>query len=291
MIKMGEKKKAGNISQREKDIQYIMDTATKHGIELIYQKHPVFQGTDKLLLNHVDFNQLRKKSEEIYSNLLNNNIRGEKAKEYIEKELTDYVESGVFFNEKGNKIIARASFNEKPNLLEKIVSIFKPKSEGEKELNDIMGTIHNLGLLYQSKGYEKSVPQLNEQFKEAGKYLQKLGARGFVPAATSILEAYGQIDKRQADSWIKEYSKIHKYDIKEGKEHIARIKSGIEAYISPQKIAATILGAIGLIQIMFNAKITGAIIGSTETPVSTLIGALTLFLSLLWFFIISKKKL
>jgi len=267
---------------REKDIEYVMKLAIDKGIKSIYRTHPIFQGSEKLLLDHINYDSLRNKAEEIYSELVQNKIYGERARKYIETELTDYVNSGNFFDEKGTEIIGIGAIKEKPNLLEKMTSFLRGSSGGQEELNKTMQTLHDLYLFYKSGEYDKKIPELNESFDKVEQYLTRLEKGNFVPAMANILESYGKIDKRTADHWRKS-SQRHKRDVKEGEEHIKEIKKSIESYVSPQKVAAAIIGGIGMLLMLFNLQITGAVIGENSTLSAGIIGvAMILFASLLY---------
>ncbi len=274
-----EKEIEQGIGQGEKDIQYLMDYAAKLGIQKIYQDFPIFRGAEKLLLKHMDWEKLRTKSEEIYSGLIKNNIRGERARDYIEKKLADYVESAEFFDQKGKEIVVEKGVNFEPNSWDKFVSFFKPKSEGEKELNNTMNTLHDLYLLYKSKRYEKSIPELKEPFQKVEKYLSRLEGSDFVPAAANIFESYGTADKREMDSWRREYSKNFEKKVKEGKEHIKEVKSGLEGYLS--KVAASIFGICGLGMILSNFVITGAVIDAASKMTNNIVGGILIIVSML----------
>ncbi len=285
---MGKKRDNIGIKQREKDIQEIIRYAAKNGIESIYKNHPIFHGAEKLLLNHVDWEKLHDKAEEVYSNLLKNNIYGERANKYIKREIEDYVSSGKFFDEKGNKIIVEKSFKENPNLLEKIVSFFKPQSEGEKELTNTMGALHDLYTLYKSGGYEQSIPQLKGSFEKAGEYITKAGGVSILPAAANVLDAYG-VKKEISNSLRREYNKEHRKIIKKGKGHLEEVTLGLKKYAS--KIAASVLGVIGISLIIFSSKITGAVIDVQNSTISKVVGACMIFGSLLLIFNLLKKKI
>jgi|WetSurMetagenome_2_1015567.scaffolds.fasta_scaffold19078_2 hypothetical protein len=280
--------KRGSIKEGEEEIQYLMQYAAKLGVQAMYESQPAFKGAEELLMNHIDFKKLRGKAESLYSDLTKNRIRGDKAREYLQGELADYVTSAEFFDEEGNNIFVKRSIREeKPNFLERFASFFKPKSPGEEELNKNVMALRDAYAFYKSGGYDKDVPQLGETFGKVGKYLQEVKSSNFAPAMANIFEGYGVMPEKEANEWRRDANKNYREDLAMGREYVKEIKGGVKTYLAhkkyqvPERIAASILGIAGISLIAVSSKITGAVVGVSNNAPTIAFGSVLIIIAVL----------
>jgi hypothetical protein len=93
--------------EKESDINEIINSAVEEGIEAITKRHPRFRGNREYIIRHIDKKRLKNKINEIYSNIENRNWTVNKKIEYLQKELTDYVETGAALDEVGKEVILK----------------------------------------------------------------------------------------------------------------------------------------------------------------------------------------
>jgi hypothetical protein len=283
----------GEISSREADIDYIMQAAVKMGIQSMQEEHPTFGDAQEMLMKHIDLKKLRYKSEEIYSNLRSGKVPKDRIEEYIGRQLTDYVTSGEFFDATGNKIFVERGIKEKKSgVLEKFVSLFKQKSPGEEELNRNVMALQDAYAFYKSGGYEGKVSkELGETLEKAGKYVAELKSSNFAPAVANIFEAYGVMHEKEANRWRTEARKNYQRELREGREYVGQIKKGIESYLAPEKVAASVFAGIGIFMALASTKFTGAVVGAENSnPAIGLLGLGLIAVSALIFVFSSRKR-
>jgi len=241
-----------------------VNSAVQQGIESIIEEHPRFANFQDYLLKHLDKKKIEEKAYELYEKVSEKGMNKKDAERYIYQEITNYITSGSALDEKGKEIILKNSLEEKTGFLHKL--FHRPESNGEKYLDNTMEAFHDLYALFKSGDYAQRMPELTES-------VSVLHDLNFLDPAVDVLKSYGLIDSRK-HKFLKE--NIYKRVGEESK----KVTEGIERYIVPQKIAASIMGFVGIILIALNSKITGAVIGNPEARLSGFVGILILFISL-----------
>lgn len=279
-----ESKQRKEISPEDK----IMINAIESGVYSLASQ-PGMKNDALLLRKNLDMNRISYAKKEIKQKIYEQNIPKEKQADFLYENLANYIASGNALNEKWEQFFFEKVHKNKSNrnFLEKLAGVLKPhKFDGEKYLERAQNAYDDMyGILAQNKNMQEELPELTKAAKALSMY-------GHLDAALSSFKANGLMDKQT-------YNQLSKLHLETASIHSQRGMKSLENYIveknneakAYQKIAAILVGILGIIQIVFNAKITGAVIGTNEIPVSSAIGALTVFVSLAWFFIISKKKI
>lgn len=250
-----------------------LSNAVKQGIEAIVEEHPKFANFQPYLLKHIDHKKIQEKYFELYKE--SKGLGEQERINYIYNELADYVASGSVLDEKGKEIILKNSLEEKTGFFHKL--FHKSKFDGEKYLNNTMEAFNDLYALFKSGDYAQRMPELT-------KSVATLHDLNFLDPAVDVLKEYGLIDSKK-HRFLKE--NIYKRVGEESK----KVVGGIERYIVPEKIAASIIGFVGIVLIIFNLNITGAVIGENYPITIGIIGVFMIFFALLLLFRPLKKKL
>jgi hypothetical protein len=245
-----------------------INSAVKQGIEAIVEEHPKFANFQEYLLKHLDKKKIQEKVYELYEEASKNQMNEENAKRYIYNEIADYVASGEVLDERGKKMVLKSGLEEKTGFLHKF--FHKQKFDGEKYLNNTMEAFNDLYALFKSGDYAQRMPELTQS-------VATLHDLNFLDPAVDVLESYGLIDSKK-HKFLKEniYKKVG--------EESKKVVGGIEKYIVPQKVAASIIGFAGIMLLVFNLTITGAVIGSNSQITVGTFGMFMIFFALLLFF-------
>jgi hypothetical protein len=242
--------------------------AVQQGIESIIGEHPKFANFQEYLLKHIDQKKIQEKFYNLYKEASNKGMNEKDAKKHIYKELTNYVASGDVIDDKGKEVILKEGLEEKTGFFHKI--FHRTKFDGEKYLNNTMEAFHDLYALFKSGDYAKRMPELTQS-------VATLHDLNFLDPAVDVLKSYGLIDSKK-HKFLKEniYKRVG--------EESEKVIGGIEKYIVPEKIAASIIGFIGVMLIVFNLNITGAAIGNSSNITIGITGVFFIFFALLLFF-------
>jgi hypothetical protein len=252
-----------------------INSAIEQGIEAIVEEHPKFANFQDYLLKHLDKKKIQEKVYELYEEASAKKMDDKDAKRYIHNEIVDYISSGAVIDEKGKEIILKNSLEERTGFLHKL--FHKPKFDGEKYLNNTMEAFNDLYELFKSGDYSQRMPELT-------KSVVTLHDLNFLDPAVDVLKSYGLIDSKK-HQFLKEniYKRVE--------EESTKVVGGIEKYIIPKKIAASIMGLVGIMLMFSRLNMTGAVIGidSTNTTIG-IIGIFFVLFALLLFVKPSKKK-
>ena len=186
-----------------------------------------------------------------------------------------HVASGEFFTERGKQLVLRKSFESDSK------KWFRGKEakeilEGEKYLDDVMRSFKELYNLVKSGDYAQRMPELASA-------VSTVYDMGFADAAVNVLYENGLMDK--------ERYKVFKKAVRE------KTKQGVEAtgktltdYLMPEKVAAVVLGVLGLGILTTSNSITGNVIGVSGSTnfIAMILGAVVLGTGVWMFF--RKKK-
>jgi len=174
-------------------------------------------------------------------------------------------------------------------VLEKIVEFFKPnKFEGEKYFEKARNAYGDMyDILSQDKVAQEEIPELTKAAKAMKMY-------GFLDVALKNFKAHGMMDDKMYKMLSKELYKkttIKSEEGRKGLENYILSKEMKEENKVPQKVAASIIGFIGFILVIFNSTITGAVTGGDSQVTIGIVGGFMIFFALLLFFKPLKKKL
>ena len=264
---MAKKGKAPKYTENQKAVLKIIND----GIESLIKDNPRFENYQDYLKEHIDVKGIEKKFNDIYyDNTKNKSMKPQDARMDAYARTSMYVESGSLLDEKGKKVIAREGKLE-ARLFDKI--FHRPRSQGEIYLNKVADASHELLKIAESGKY--NVPEMT-------KPLMKLQKLGFASPAIAILSENGLIDKSR-----EKYLMKHLYDrVDEG---MKEVNTGIEKYVVPEKVAAAVIGFIGVFLMLSNINVTGAIIGENSTISIGIVGVFMIFFALLLYLRPFKK--
>jgi uncharacterized membrane protein len=263
------------------DESFIIKLGVEKGIDAIIKKHPRFKGRKKEIFEHIDLTRLKERAYDIYQNLANKKMSEEKRREYIIKELSDYVSTGIAFDDEGKEIIILKGLEEKAK--SGFIRGYSARKmwKGEQYLDRGLALAHNLSYIMESGDYTKKMPEI----AEAASVLEDMR---LLDPLIKAMRYNGSLDE-------KEYRFLQNKVYEKTRKSEGTIKSGIEKYFTEEKektlekIAASILAIFGISLIIASSKITGAVIGISKNVVSSFIGIFIVFGALL-LFSLSRKK-
>ncbi|MDP7521185.1 MAG: hypothetical protein QF567_03040 [Candidatus Pacearchaeota archaeon] len=268
----GKRKKGVNESD-------IINSAIQEGISEIIEHHPKFKENQEYIARHIDNKRLNKKVGEIYKNIEKNQeqLSHEERITYLYKELTNYVASGSAFDDLGKEVILKKGLEEKAK--SGFFRGFGARRElkGEKYLDNVVESFQDLYALFKKGDYAQRMPEL-------AKAVTTVYDMNFLDPAVDILKHYGLIDKQK-------YNLMKKSIRQKTTKEAGNIVGGIEKYLTPQKVAVSILGIFGVgLLISSGMNITGGVIGNLSSGTTGLIGGFLFLISLALFFKGSKRK-
>jgi hypothetical protein len=258
-------KKGKTMSDEEKLINY----AIKNGVNYIVGSHPLFGDFENYILHHVDQKGIVDKFNKTYSNAIAKSKSRDDALKTAYKTIEKYIASGNLLDDQAKKVILTEGLKEKTGGLRKV---FRTEILGEKYLNNTINTFKGLDDLMQSGDYAEKMP-------EVAQAVAKLKDAGFHYAATRILKEGGIIDEKKEQNMLRVV-------YKNVKEEPKKVVSALE-----QKIAASIIGAVGMLIMLFNANMTGAVIGENSTVGAGIVGIGMILFALLLYSRPLKKAL
>lgn len=245
---------------------------SKKGIDEIIKHHQRFKGRRKEIIAHLDRTRLKERVYDIYQNLSGKRISEKKRKEYIVNELSDYISTGIAFDDEGKEIILLKGLEEKAKSGFIKGHSARKMLRGEQYLDRGLGLAHNLSYIMKSGNYAEKMPEI----AEAADTLEDMH---LLDPLIKIMKYSGVLDKR-------EYKFLQNRVYEKAIQSEKNIKKGIEKYV-----AAAILGVLGISLIAFSSKITGAFIGVPNTAIiSEATGAVMILISLVLSLIKGKNK-
>ncbi len=256
----------------------IIDSAIEKGIGVLLEDHPRFRKYQEDILENINRKELRKKKDEIYENIRERNWSDKKKRKYILKELANYVATGIPLYEPGQTIILRKGLEERAAKGFFKKRFARRRLKGEKYLDNAIEAAEEGYYLLKKGNLKKHLPE----FK---KNLWTLKKMGFLDNYLSILQDYGVFSQREASRYKKTIREIAKEKVGESKKIFGKT---IEEYITPQKVAASILLVLGAGLILLSSiNITGMVIGGLSNLSDVyggLIGIFLILISLILFF-------
>ena len=262
------------MAKKDKQTITLLNNAVQSGIELIIKEHPRFANFRDYLIKHIDQKKIQEKFFNLYKRASESGMNEKEASIYVHNNLSNYVASGSVLDEKGKEIILKSGLEEKTGFFHKL--FYRPKFNRGKYLDNTMEAFNDMYTLFKSGNYSERMSELVES-------VGTLKDLNFLDPAVDILKSYGLIDNKK-HRFLKE--NIYR----RAKEESQKTVKGIENYFVPQKVAALIIGGIGVILIAFNLSITGAVVGNNFTITKEIIGVFMIIFASLLFLMFLKKS-
>ncbi len=258
------------------DERFFVNLGVEKGVDAIIRKHPRFKGRKNEIMQHLDLPRLKERVYEIYENLADKKISENKRKEYIVKELADYISTGIAFDDEGKEIILMKGLEEKAG--SGFIRGYRARKmlRGEQYLDRGLALAHNLSYLMESGNYAEKMPEI----AEAASTLEDMQ---LLDPLIKTMRQSGSLSRR-------EYNFLQGRVYEQAIESENRIKSGIEKYVTSRKVAASILGILGMFLIAFSSRITGAVVGVKNNISSGIAGIILVIIAICMLLSSSKEK-
>ncbi|HPD81737.1 MAG TPA: hypothetical protein PK357_01415 [Candidatus Pacearchaeota archaeon] len=276
--------------QEEFSEEDLINNAVKAGLQVLISQ-PGMERSNVFITHNLDREKIYSAVDEIKSELENRKITSPKEQyKIIYKGIASYVASGNALNDKGKKILLEKSYKGKldQGVLEKLVSVFKPnKFEGQKYFEKASNAYRDMyDILSQDEVAQQEIPELTKAAKAMKMY-------GFLDTALNIFKTHGMMDEKlykqlSQELYQKTTEKAHK-GMKGIEEYIMSKDEVDEKKEMYQKAAVLIMGIFGVILIMTNIRMTGAVIGNISNVTLGIFG-MGLAATALLIFLKNQKK-
>jgi len=257
-------------NENEINESFFINLGIEKGIGEIIKHHPRFKGRKNEIIEHVDKARLKERVYDIYQNLSKKIISEEKRREYIVKELSDYISTGIALDEEGKEIIMLKGLEERAK--SGFIKGYGARKmlKGEQYLDRGLVLAHNLSYIMKSGNYANKMPEI----AEAASILENME---LLDPLIKAMRYSGALNE-------KEYNFFQNRVYEKARKSEEGIKKGIEKYI-----AASVIGILGISLIAFNSGITAAVVGNSKI-IGGVAGFILLAISISIFAIFSKKK-
>jgi hypothetical protein len=266
----------------------LQQAAIKAGMQNLIRSNPGLRDYAVLMMNNIDYNKIDnfvKESEEKYKT---DNLSYEEKNNSIYNGIANYVASGGALKNKAIQTLFDKSKEGKldRSILEKIVNFFKPnKFEGTEYFEKATNAYSDMyDILSQNELAQKKLPKL-------AKAAEAMKMYGFLDVALKNFKAHGMMND-------KEYKMLSQIHYQNTAIRAEKGKKSLESYIIKEKedlekeekektaqtVAASIIGFIGVLLVLFNLRITGAVIGGDNPVTIGIVGVFMLLFSLLLYF-------
>jgi len=277
--------KKGKLISKEELRQMAIGDGLKH----LISSNPNLKNYAVLISNNLDNKKISSFIEVVERKLKEYQPSDEEYNKAIYENLANYIASGNGLKDSVIQILFEESSKGKldKGVLEKIVEFFKPnKFKGEEYFEKARSAYGDMyDILSQDKVAQNEIPELTKAARAMKMY-------GFLDVALKSFKAHGMMDDKMYKRLSQELYKNTTIKSEKGMR-------GLEAYIltkeekgdeMPQKIAASIIGFIGIMLVIFNSTITGSVIGNNSPVTEGIVGGLMILIALLLFFRPLKKK-
>ncbi len=257
----------------EIDESFFVNLGIEKGVDEIIKRHPRFKGRKKEIAGHIEITRLKERAYDIYKNLANKNISEKKRQEYIVKEISDYVSTGMAFDDEGKEVILMKGLEEKAG--SGFIRGYNARKmvRGEQYLDRGLDIAHNLSYLMESGNYAERMPEI----AEAASTLENMR---LLDPLLKVLRHTGALGKR-------EYNFLQKRVYEKAIKSQEGIMGGIEKYLTSNETkkyeVASVLGLFGLGLLFFNLRFTGAMINASATVGLNIIGMVIILASMVLF--------
>ncbi len=259
-------------------------SSIKRGISAITSHHPGFTKIGKYLSKHIDRKKLYGFAENIYRELRRKNVPEHIRMDYLSDAVSNYIAGGAMFDERGKELILRKGLEGKAQGGFFGGFFARRELEGEAYIDNVVSAFSEMYDKIEEGKVEGVMPDVAEAAKTI-KYL------GFANEAINVLNEYGLMGKRRLGNLFRtDYSDIKGKIRGRIDEEYNQAVRGLESYISPVKIAASIFGVFGIgLIVASQTGITGNVIGnSTSSFSATAAGIVLLIFGLILF--LGRKK-
>lgn len=267
--------------------EQIVNSAIQYGVQELLNQNPIFKGHENLLTNYIDQEKLNGKLNEKLKEIYD--AHGEKGKKelseedikYLTTEVADYFVSGEALTDKGREVIIGKGLEGKVSegFWNRLFGLSKKKSslDGIKYLNHAIDATNELSYLLKNEGAAKALPNVAKPLAE----LEKVK---LLYPALRVLKANNWIDNTT-------YNRLADMAYETAKQAPVQIAKAVEEGLHNgyQKVAAAILGVLGVLVIASNLSITGNIIGNIPKTAPNFIGII-LIVGALGLFLFKIKK-
>jgi hypothetical protein len=262
-----------DIRDIEKESYY---NAIKYGLNSLTSQ-PGLRNYNVLIRNNVDEAKIDNFIEEVRNKLDEKGVAKDQQYKEISKHLANYVASGNALKNTTRQTLFEEVKDK--SFLEKIANLFNPnKLEGEKYFEKARNAYEDMHhILSENKFAQGKMPELVKAAEAMRMY-------GVLDVALKNFRAHGVMDDKTYKMLSKELQENTKAQSQKGVK-------GLESYILSQKeekvpvdIAASIIGFAGILLLLFNLRITGAVIGGDSQITGGIVGVFMLIFALLLFF-------
>ncbi|PIO07700.1 hypothetical protein COU59_02905 [Candidatus Pacearchaeota archaeon CG10_big_fil_rev_8_21_14_0_10_34_12] len=259
------------MAKKSGDENELLNSAIQEGVASIVENHPRFRENEEYILRYINSKKLNARLREISEEITDRNLSEEEQRDYIKKEIADYVSTGAALDDRGKEIILKSGLEEKAQSGFFRGFFARRGLEGEKYLDNVVGAFQDLYSLFKQGDYAQRMP-------EVAKAVGTVYDMGFLDPAVEVLRHYGLIDKGK-------YKALKQGLRKRAKESAEAAVSGIGRYAGLQKATASVFGIVGIsVLIASGLKITGNIIGnSAANTFGAIAGIVLIVLSFLLF--------
>jgi hypothetical protein len=271
-------KREGPVSEGE-----LQKKAIQEGIKYLVSTRPELRKYSMLMMNNIDYNAVNNFIKDAKEEFKGKNISYEEQNKIIYNGLANYAASGEILKDTARQTIIETGKNKEldRNVLEKIVDFFKPnKFEGTKYFEKARNAYGDMyDILSQDEVAQNEIPELTKAAKAMKMY-------GFLDVALKSFKAHGMMDDRTYKMLSQELYKkttIKSEEGRKGLENYILSKEIKEENSTPKKVAASIIGFFGIMLMIFNLNITGAVIGNDSGITPGIAGIFMIFFALLLF--------
>lgn len=261
----------------EENLKFI-NYAIKKGIGNLIKDNPEIEGAQDYLLKHIKGKEIFDRFNAVYSGALDEGIKPSEARQLAYEVIEDYISGGHLMDERAKKTLLKSGLEEtlkKEDTKRKqkgaVYNILHHRQFKRNEyVNKARNAFEDLNALLQTGDYEERMPEISKSVKT-------LYDLNFLEPATEILKDYKLITGMK-------YNSLKNQMYKMAKEEKENLVGGIE-----QRVAAGIIGFIGVLLMLTNINITGAVIGTTSKITIGIVGMFMIFFALLWYLRPFKK--
>lgn len=280
MPKTDKQKKGRPVSEREME-----QGAIKAGLNHFISSNSSLRNYAPLIINNIDYNKIDNFIASIKEKYKGENISYKNQNKVIYNGLASYVASGNALKDTVIQTLFSESHEGKldRSILEKIVDFFRPnKFEGEKYFEKARNAYGDMyDILSQDKVAQEEIPELTRAAKAMRMY-------GFLDVALKSFKAHRMMDDKLYKTLSQELYKKTVIKSEKGKKglenYILKKEEKEEKEEAVKKIAASIIGFFGIMLMVFNLTVTGAVIGSNSQITIGTFGMFMIFFALLLFF-------
>ncbi len=249
----------------------VIDQAIEDGIGEIVKRHRKFEGRESVIRNYIDKGALQKHQMGLISYAKQNlNMNQNQLTNYLLEGLTKYIANGGGLEDKGKEIILKKSLEDKAKKPFGFISQWRLLGE------DYIGRAVQFARNLEGYAANGNMGNMPPELLESARNLKGLGWSDVI---FDEMRYNGLMTKG-------EYNSTKKQVVKAAEREVEKIRG----YATPGKIAPLILGILGLIVLIINSGMTGAVIGTPAKFAGGFLGTILIIFSCVLLLISSKKR-